>query len=219
MFPALVFETFSLCFRFLSQVFLEIPSRKLIEEMIENKIFFEWPVDKNQKSISKGLEILQEFCEKFQQKNIKSLKQDFTRLFIGLEKMLAPPYASVYLSEDCLLYESPFFDVRRFYRKIGLSVNPRKNEPDDHIGFELFCLSFLCEQVALAARKNDQKKIKINQKILKEFHSGFLNTWLDSFLLRVKDEAQTSFYRGVALLTSGLVESLSGYLDFNLTEE
>ncbi len=209
----LLYGAFGLCFRFLSQVYLEIPSGKFIDEIKKNRLFFKWPVAENQKSISKGLKILQNFCEEYQPKNIKSLQQDYTRLFIGLEKILAPPYASVYLSEDFLLYDLPFFDVRRFYKKIGLSVNPKIREPDDHIGFELYCLAYLSEKAVQAAEKNDIKKFVEYQTKLREFLSDFLSSWLDSFLSQVKDNAQTSFYVGVALLTSGLMESLSRCLD------
>jgi len=155
---------------------------------------------------------MQDFCSQFRLENIVSLQQDYTRLFIGLEKILAPPYASVYLSEDHLLYEQPFFDVRQFYKKIGLSVNPQKKEPDDHIGFELYCLSFLCENAAQAVDANEPKKLGEFQSALREFLSGHIKSWLDSFLSQVMDKAQTTFYHGVAFLTLGLVENLSDYL-------
>ena len=119
--------------------------------------------------------------------------------FIGLEKILAPPYASVYLSEDHLLYGSSVLDVRQFYKKFGLSVNPMNRVPDDHVGFELYCLSFLLENAAQAA--------------LREFLSNHLITWLPSFLRLVEEKAETAYYRGVALLTLGFVESLMNSLD------
>lgn len=51
------------------------------------------------------------------------------------------------------------------------------------------------------------------QDALREFLSDHLITWLPSFLLLVEKKAETAYYRGIALLTSGLVESLSNYLD------
>jgi len=206
-----MYMAFSVSFRFLCQVYLEVPDNKLMEKIFKNNLFFDWPVAEKQKTVSKGIKILQNYSSQWQPEFTEELKQDYTRLFIGLEKILAPPYASVYLSEDHLLYEKPVWDVRRFYEKLNLSVNPMNREPDDHIGFELYCLSFLCRNAANAAEEYDTKKFDGYQTALKEFLSDHLNTWLDSFLSLVKEKAQTSYYRGVAFLTSGLVESLSIY--------
>ncbi len=208
-----LFLAFGMGFRFLCQVYLEVPSEKFVEEMIKNNLFFEWPVAEDQKSISKGLKILQDFCSQYQSVKIESLQRDYTQLFIGLEKILAPPYASVYLSENHLLYEQPVLDVRQFYKKFGLSVNPMNKVPDDHIGFELYCLSFLLENAVQAAEQNDMRKFDGYQAALREFLSNHLNTWLPSFLPLVEEKAETAYYRGVALLTFGFVESLSHSLD------
>ena len=194
-----LFLAYGMGFRFLCQVYLEAPSEKFNEEIFRNNLFFEWPVAENQKNVSRGLKILQDYSGHWRSEWLVALKRDYTRLFIGLEKILAPPYASVYLSEDHLLYGNPVLDVRRFYKKFGLSVNPMNRVPDDHIGFELYCLSFLC--------RNE------TQEALREFLSDHLNTWLPSFLPLVKKKSETDYYRGIALLTLGLVESLSNYLD------
>jgi len=188
-----LFLAFQLSFRFLSQVYSEAPDKKFIENIFSNNLFFEWPVGENQKNISKGLKILQDYSGQWKPDLMESLKQDY-----------APPYASVYLGKDFLLYEKPVLDVRQFYKNIGLYVNPKKNEPDDHIGFELFCLSYLCE--------------KTDQAALSEFLSDHLNPWLNSFMSNVLDKAQTSFYRGLAFLTLGLVEVLSDCLDIKETK-
>lgn len=193
-----LFLAYGMGFRFLCQVYLEVPSEKFIEEIFRNNLFFEWPVAENQKNVSRGLKILQNYSGRWQPEWLVALKRDYTRLFIGLEKILAPPYASVYLSEDHLLYGSPVLDVRQFYKKFGLSVNPMNRVPDDHIGFELYCLSFLLENAVQAA--------------LREFLSNHLNTWIRSFLSLVEEKAETAYYRGVARLTLGFVESLSNSL-------
>ena len=208
-----IYMAFDVSFRFLCQIYLEVPDNKLMEKIFRNNLFFDWPVAEDQKTVSKGLKILQDYSSQWKPEFADALKRDYTRLFIGLEKILAPPYASVYLSEDFLMYEKPVLDVRRFYEKLDLSVNPMNKVPDDHIGFELYCLSFLCRNAANAAEEHDNKKFYGYQSALREFLSDFLNTWLDSFLSKVKDKAQTSFYRGVAFLTSGLVESLSDCLE------
>lgn len=211
--PAAIFLAFGVCFRFLSQVYLEVPTHKFMNEIFINRLFFDWPVAENQEAVSRGLKILQDYSCQWQADLLGPLKQDHTRLFIGLERILAPPYASVYLSEEHLLFEKPVLDVRRFYKKIGLQVNPKKREPDDHIGFEMYCLCFLCENVAQAGEQENTQTVAKYQTELREFLSDHLNSWLYAFLSRVTDNAQTPFYNGVALLTLGLIESLGQCLD------
>ena len=150
-----VFEAYSLGFRFLSQVYLETPQEIFIEDIEEKHLFFEWPIAENQEAITEGLRILRLFFASSSSFDLPSLQQDYLNLFIGLEKVLAPPYASVYSSEDRLLFEQPVVNVKRFYKKMDVHIGPPFSEPDDHVGFELYCLSFLCSNASQAAKKNN----------------------------------------------------------------
>ena len=57
------------------------------------------------------------------------------------------------------------------------------------------------------------KKSGKYQTAIREFLADHLNIWLDDFLSQINEKAETFYYRGVALLTLGLVESLSNFLD------
>ena len=65
----------------------------------------------------------------------ESLKSDFSRLFIGPFKLLAPPYGSIYLDGNSCLMGASTMEVRQLYRNEGL--NPVIKEAPDHIAIEL----------------------------------------------------------------------------------
>ena len=123
--------------------------------------------------------------------------------------MLAPPYASVYLSEDQLLFGQMTLDVRERYEKFGLAVCSKVREPDDHIGNELAFLAFLCRKAARFLKDPEQNEAKIYRNTAQEFLSDHLLLWIPPFCSRVQTNAETTFYKGIASLTEGTLSILS----------
>lgn len=59
---------------------------------------------------------------------LESLKVDYTRLFVGMFKLPAPPHGSVYLEDNRIMAES-IIDIRNWYEKEALNVVI--NDPPD----------------------------------------------------------------------------------------
>jgi len=204
-------SSFQLCLDFLSRVFLDAPDEKLISRIVRAEIFVEYPVPENP-SIEEGLRILRLFSQEWQSCLMEALKLDYLKLFVGTEKMLAPPYASVHLSEERILLEKHALEAREFYRKYDLQVPVEPGIPDDFIGYELYFLSFLCHKAAEDIRVS---KISDNNAIFSEmkiFLDDHLLLWLDSFVSNVRQKAATSYYRGLAYLLQGTVAKLCEFL-------
>lgn len=67
----------------------------------------------------------------------EQLETDFNYYFIGPDKPVVAPYASLYLDESVLMMSKSAEFVREIYEVTGL-INPLKNkEPDDFLGLEL----------------------------------------------------------------------------------
>lgn len=69
-------------------------------------------------------------------------------------KVLAPPWGSVYMSEERLVFQKETLEVRNWYREFGLAAENLYREPDDHIALELGFLAHLAklEYEALKAK-------------------------------------------------------------------
>lgn len=71
------------------------------------------------------------------------LAEDHARLFSGPDP-LAPPWESVWLEREGLLYGEKTEEARRFY--LDWKIDAPANEPADHLGFELAFLAWLLDR-------------------------------------------------------------------------
>lgn len=131
----------------------------------------------------------------------EDLHWDFTRLFIGPEAPLAPPWESVYVSKDKLLFQHCTHEVKRIYQSSGLRMNDDEGEAADHIGYEL---DYLYQQSYNVAENITNGTSFKDAKPLLQMQLTFLQkhilAFVDDFCLNIRTHSQTEFYRGIALL-------------------
>lgn len=65
------------------------------------------------------------------------LAADFCQLFLCDSKSGAPPYASVYLASNGMLFQEPHEEMLRLLHDHGLTLRQSFNEPADHIAIQL----------------------------------------------------------------------------------
>lgn len=199
-------------FNYLARVYLEMPDAGFINGFVSENLFFQWPLFTNDPGMEKGISLMQEFSKKWTPTQIPELKLDYTRLFIGFETTLAPPYESVYLSKYHIMFEKQTLEVRRFYEGFGLQVKKKMKEPDDHIGMELLFVAHLCGLVTAEIKKNEShRRIEIIED-LKTFLSTHLLRWIPLFLKRVEEHAAADYFLAAAYLTRGTVKDISNFL-------
>ncbi len=134
---------------------------------------------------------------------LESLRIDFTQLFIGPFKLLAPPYGSVYLEDNRMLGDSTI-DVRSFYEGEGLEV-VIKDAPD-HIAMELEFMHYLVTKQIEAAGKENLQILQSCLQKQQSFLQTHLARWLPRFVKNVQENAQTEFYKKLAQLTEMFVQ-------------
>lgn len=130
------------------------------------------------------------------------LEADFNRLFIGPGPLLAPPWESVYLSKERLIFGEQTLEVREFYQSFGLASKTKDREPDDHVALELEFMSWLCQQAAIADHEG-ALKLAAGQKTFLDSH---LAKWISKFCADVTSGSATAFYQAVGRLTAAWVE-------------
>ncbi len=134
---------------------------------------------------------------------LESLIIDFTQLFIGPFKLLAPPYGSFYLDDSRIMGESTI-DVRNCYEKEDLDV-VIKDAPD-HIAMELEFMYYLIAKQTQATNEENIQDIQLYQQKQKTFLYSHLARWLPKFAENVQKNSQTKFYRKLARLTDIFVQ-------------
>lgn len=184
----------ALAYRFLATLYLEWPKPEWLAGLHADGLFEEFPVPLANEAMSRGLNLI---TMASREPDGPALKADYQQLFIGPGHLPAPPWESVYRSDERIIFDWPTLEVREEYRKMGLAVT-RTNEPDDHMGLELLFMALLAERQA----GGDEGAAAAQNAFLKEH----LLTWAPAFCADVVAHAQTDLYRGLGLLTRGLLE-------------
>jgi len=209
-----VFRGFHICFTFLSRGYLNFPEQEFIQRLVDDDLISAWPISASSRNTLTGLDCLQRFCAQWNPQHLEKLKMDYTRLFVGLGKMMSPPYESVYLGKEHTLFEIRTLEVREFYRRFDIHLNPAHKIPDDHLGLELVFCASLCQKYAEAVSSSVKKSTGHAgyRQGLKQFLSQHLLQWIDPFTSDVIDYADTLYFRGIAYLTLGTVADCAEFL-------
>ncbi len=77
--------------------------------------------------------------------DIDDLEYQFSVLFEGQGSMSCPPWGSVYLDKDNIVFGESTTHYRTFLRQNGLEVKDNLREPEDQFGLMLLALSQLLE--------------------------------------------------------------------------
>lgn len=80
------------------------------------------------------------------------LSEQYQQLFIGPNVLLAPPWGSVYLDKESVLFGSSLTELRQFLFVQQITPQGRANEPEDHFGLMLYLSAYLAEQQSLALK-------------------------------------------------------------------
>ena len=151
--------------------------------------------------------------------NIQELMVDHARLFLGPYALLAPPYGSVYLEAERRVMGNSTMDVANRYRGAGLTISERFKDVPDHIAVELEFMYYLVFKCIEAAKSNEADTVDENLKKQKEFLEDHLGSWISDFARTVSSQAETDFYRNLAIATRIFIgEDLTTLSSFDFSE-
>ena len=137
--------------------------------------------------------------------NIEALRIDYSQLFIGPYRLLAPPYGSVYLENTRRVMGNSTLDVRSKYADEGLHVDIK--EAPDHITIELEFMYYLISkeiEASLSAESIDATSYRKKQQ---DFLDAHLGIWVSDFSNNIAVNAETAFYRDLACQTKSFIEA------------
>ena len=211
----------ALAYTFINRAFYEKPTDEFINTLVSEKLFAQWPLPPDDEFTNAGQNILQAFSANWQAGKLNDLKKDYQQLFIGPARLPAPPWESVYLSDDRLVFEKQTTAVRQFYARYGLQAANLYKEPDDHFGLEMAFMAHLCTLGLEAIRQGEVETAQTHLNAQRDFLEEHLLLWAPDFLNRVITHAQTDYYRGVAYLALGCLAQAAHRqdLEVDLTPE
>lgn len=190
----------------LRRLFMEEPTAELMNYLQQNNGFEFFPVDNGLPSVNDAIAAIKRYLTEHHFKagegDFENLHWDFTRLFIGPETPPAPPWESVYVSRDKLLFQQHTLDVKRYYDHYGFSLKQDETEAADHIGFELEFIYLLSSQAIalLEAHPNDRAEFNELTKAQLNFLQRHILAFSGEFTFNIHLHAQTDFYRALSTI-------------------
>lgn len=118
---------------------------------------------------------------------------EYRRLFVGPARKAAPPWGSVYLDKDQVIFGMSTLDLRQWMREMGIAKAAEDGDPEDHIGRMLLLMSWLSEN---------------KPEALPAFLQDHLLTWAPHFLQLVSRETESDFFAALAQLCEVSLEGL-----------
>ncbi|MDR3104719.1 MAG: Tat proofreading chaperone DmsD [Yokenella regensburgei] len=83
--------------------------------------------------------------EGFAATNDETLPESYQRLFVGPWALPAPPWGSVWLDRENVLFGDSTLALRQWMREKGIAFDVSQNEPEDHFGTLLMLATWLTD--------------------------------------------------------------------------
>jgi len=194
----------------LRRIFLQEPAQDFLVKLSQNELVLAFPFQEENEDIVQGVQKLAAYlkacsAEGLAQAEYEKLHWEYTRLFIGPHEVAAPPWESVYLNKDKLLFQQETRLVRLAYLKYAFLPLLYQQEADDHIGLEC---DFMYQLANLAYEKAEANDSTALQEVIQdqaEFLTEHLLLWVPAFAEKVTAHADTVFYQGAVQVLSGFL--------------
>lgn len=126
---------------------------------------------------------------------------EYRRLLVGPGRKPAPPWGSVYIDRECVVFGASTLALRAWMREHGIERLSDAADPEDHIGYVLLLMAWVA---------------KHRPELLVEFLGEHVLTWSSHFLEQFEEAAEHAFYRGLASLTRSTLEGIGEELSIEV---
>lgn len=204
-------DQFAAVFTILGSLHYQVPDADHLHELLQ--MIDEWPLSRprSPSRMEEGLQMWRLSREEAESRQVVVAAHD--RLYGDSAVALVPPYESVHRNREGLVFDEHTLQVRAAYARLGLAAPHLHREPDDHIGLELEFLAQGCLRVLDAREDGHADESHQTLAIVANFLRTHVLAWAPSFLSRVSEQAQTSFMKGVALVTIATLDEFDRCLD------
>lgn len=198
---AVIYRLLARCFSYPDRELLEFIDSARIEEFLESWRYLGLDASREIARIASWLEE----CP-IHEAVLKEMEKEYTWLFISAyPRVVAPPYSSVYLDKERLVWGKSTAEVARLYEVTGLGIADKFHDIPDHIAAELEFASYLIAEQQKGEQDGSchtQELASIEKKLLREH----LFRWAPAFFNRVNDCSRVTFYRVMAGLGRQFME-------------
>jgi TorA maturation chaperone TorD len=200
-------------FAVLGMLLYQEPTEERMHRLMEDGLFSSIPFADDDPHIAEGIALLDAWVRESASRElaevVADLNREWLRLLVGYGEPEAPPWAAYYFEKDPLIFGSKTLEVRRWYARYGLELERKYHEPDDHLGLMLQFLALLISKECDAWKTDDIDAIERYRQEQRNFLEQNILPWIPHWQALVDHKARNPFYRGLALLISGTLQTFS----------
>ncbi|POP47143.1 Tat proofreading chaperone DmsD [Superficieibacter electus] len=149
----------------------------LVEAFVSGDWVEQWPLPS---------QAVQPLAVTFATHSDEPLARAFQRLFVGPWALPAPPWGSVWMDRESVLFGDSTLALRQWMRENSIAFESQQNEPEDHFGTLLLLAAWLSEN----GRHTECEQLL----------AWHLLPWATRFLTLLTEHAEHPFYRALGEL-------------------
>lgn len=198
------FAAYSILLSFTGSFILYQPKSGCISDLIQMDMLRKLPVESDNPNFIQAASYLRKINPDHPL-DYDEIIRDHLELFGGKGKGHAPPYGSVYLLKDHILYDKISLEVRKVYNSYGWKSEMEGKLPDDHLGIEIQFINLLLQKYR--ELEDDVCRKEVREDLIK-FIETYIKPWINKWNLSVQENAESDFYKGIAYLTLSGIEDI-----------
>ena len=138
-------------------------------------------------------EILQS-CSFTEPEHIQQMKDEYTRLFIGPDRLFAAPWESVYTTKERALFQQSTLGARSWYKKYHYLPEKYPRVADDHISLMMHFLSLTCIKASACLNDDNLNECWNILADQKAFETEHLLNWIFLYAEDIQASKSRKFY-------------------------
>lgn len=199
-----ILKGYSMLLYFSGSFILNQPLESCIYEIAGSNILKKMPVESSNPGFTMASAYLNQINSNTPV-DFESILDDHLKLFGGMGTPKAPPYESVYLSEEHLMNQRQTLEVKRTYATYGWESQLTGKVPEDHLGIELQFLNLMLEKFMEIDDDACHREVASD---IRRFTDTHLTPWLADWNRDLQKHARSGFYKGIGYLIVSCVEDI-----------
>lgn len=203
-------ECMQVALEFAALLVHEEPGVALMESLDKAGCFDEAPFGQGNPNVTRGLAQMKGWLKGARGEGLEgavaALQREWLDLLVGLGTPKAPCWESYYTEADHRLFARNSIELQALHRKYGAELKTRGTEPCDHLGILLKFAALLVAREAYLTGENDPGVQEVRDDCAQMFERHVL-PWLPEWYANMARNAQSAYYKGLADLVFGLIQS------------
>lgn len=196
--------------------------KEVDQEFLDEMRSIRYPQNTGNDNVDTGYRMFHHYLCNVWERTLTELAVDYARVFLGSGSnaySAAYPVESVHTSPRRLMMQDARDEVLAIYRSAGIVKSDTWKEGEDHIAVELEFMQIMGQRAIDALKEDDEDKAVNDLLTSYNFLMDHLLNWIPMLVSEIQKFSRTEFYKALAYLTMGFIETDREFLEDVLEDE